>query len=54
MTGQGTTCRHCGERIVNVYYALGPTWMHQPSGAAFSDGQYAYCRVTVAEPEVAR
>jgi hypothetical protein len=45
-----TDCRHCLERIVLVRYALGDKWMHQPAGAAFGDGTYEFCRVTMATP----
>jgi len=45
-----STCKHCGKRIVKVNYALGPTWVHQENGAAFSDGIHDYCRTTTAEP----
>jgi hypothetical protein len=45
-----TDCRHCLTRIVLVPFALGDKWVHQPAGAAFSDGTYEFCRATVAEP----
>jgi hypothetical protein len=45
-------CRHCGERIVRVNFAMGPSWEHQPDGAAFMDQMTRYCRTTVAEPGV--
>lgn len=43
-------CRHCGQRIVLVNYAFGPTWVHQPAGAAFQDHSHIECHITVAEP----
>jgi hypothetical protein len=43
-------CRHCFQRIVKVNFALGESWMHQPSGASFNDGMYEYCHLRVAEP----
>ena len=47
-----STCRHCGERIVLVNWAMGPGWTHQPEDAAFQDGMHVYCQVTrAAEPE---
>ena len=47
-----STCRHCGERIVLVNWAMGPGWTHQPEDAAFQDGMHVYCHVTrAAEPE---
>lgn len=45
-----STCRHCGGRIVLVNYAMGPSWTHQPAGAAFQDGQHQFCHRTRAEP----
>lgn len=47
-----TTCQHCGQRIVLVNFALGPQWMHQPEGAAFSDSMTAYCQMTMAAEPV--
>lgn len=46
-------CKHCGTRIVKErsVFGQGDTWMHQPEGAAFKDGQYEYCKKTVATPE---
>lgn len=46
-----STCRHCGQRIVLINYALGPSWVHQPTGAAFQDGVHEYCQITRAEPK---
>ena len=43
-------CRHCGDRIVLMHYALGDQWTHQVEGAAFRDGVHEYCHRTVAEP----
>lgn len=48
--GAVSACRHCGERIVLVNYALGPSWTHQPAAAAFQDGQHRWCERTFAEP----
>lgn len=50
MIDQVSTCRHCGQRIVLVNYALGPGWTHQPAGAAFQDGRHTYCHQTEAAP----
>lgn len=50
MSAGVSTCRHCGERIVLVNWALGPGWTHQPQGAAFMDGAHDLCARTVAEP----
>ncbi len=49
----GTTaaCCHCGERIILVNLAFGPTWRHQTSGAAFMDGMHQFCHTTAAAPE---
>lgn len=43
-------CKHCKKRIVLVNFALRSSWRHQPSGAAFSDGMYVSCQLSVAEP----
>ena len=45
------TCRNCWQRVVLVNFAMGPSWVHQPAGAAFQDGQHTYCHMTVAVPE---
>lgn len=45
-----STCAHCGDRVVLVNFSMGERWMHQPAGASFQDGQYEFCKVTVAEP----
>lgn len=45
------TCRNCWQRVVLVNFAMGPAWVHQPAGSAFSDGQHTYCHMTVAVPE---
>lgn len=49
----GTTaaCCHCGERIILVNLAFGPTWRHQKSGEAFMDGMHQFCHTTAAAPE---
>lgn len=45
-----TTCRHCGARIVPTKFLDREHWTHQPAGAAFMDGQYEFCKRTVATP----
>lgn len=50
MDSNVSTCKHCGERIVCLNFALGMKWMHQPEGAAFSI-LHEWCRRTYAEPE---
>ena len=53
MTAQNeNVCLHCGKRIVLVNFALGEKWVHQPAGAAFQDGQYEHCKITIAEEKV--
>lgn len=42
------TCKHCGVRIERRNFALGPDYVHSPSGG-FSD-YYTYCKRTAAEP----
>ena len=49
-SGGPTICAYCRQRIVRVNYSMGPEWVHQPEGAAFADGQYTFCRITVATP----
>jgi len=44
-------CEHCGERIREINYALGPVWMHQPESASGMDGVYKFCKTTAAEPK---
>lgn len=46
------TCKNCGKRIVEITYALGKEWTHQPEGASFSDGVHKFCEISIAEPEV--
>ena len=43
-------CKHCQQRIIEVNFAMGKRWMHQHEGAAFQDGMYEYCKLSVAEP----
>lgn len=43
-------CIHCQIRIVQVNFALGQSWMHQPEGASGQDGQYRFCKLSEAEP----
>lgn len=50
MTGEVSICKTCHKRIVKVNFALGEKWMHQDAGAAFEDGQYMFCHLSVAEP----
>lgn len=45
-------CRNCGERIILVNLAFGPTWRHQKAGETFNDGMHQFCHVNVAEPIV--
>lgn len=46
------TCRHCGQRIVLVNFALGASWRHQPSGSSFQDCMTEYCEQTTAAPRI--
>jgi len=50
MTESESTCRHCGDRIILVNYALGPQWTHQPAGSSFLDNTQSFCAHTTAEP----
>ena len=45
-----TTCKHCGQRIVNHRTSIGHQWTHQPDGASFQDGMHTYCHTTTAAP----
>jgi hypothetical protein len=45
-------CRHCQVEIVKVNFSLGESWMHQREGASGHNGQYQFCRLTKAEPEL--
>lgn len=47
-------CIFCGDRIVWVNYAMGPCWVHQPTGTSFNDDISRYCRATVATPPLGK
>jgi hypothetical protein len=43
-------CKHCKVRIVLSGLPFADKYIHQPAGAKERD-QYAFCKLTVAEPE---
>lgn len=43
-------CKHCLRPVMEVNYALDPRWMHYTPGAAFQDGLYEFCHLSVATP----
>jgi len=47
-------CKHCGERVEEINFALGPEWRHWPSpyGNYRTNEKYRYCITSAfAEPE---
>lgn len=53
MANEYPTCRHCGQRIQLINFALGPQWMHWPTphGNYRMRELYQVCKAsTVAEP----